>query len=310
MLLPRIRPRSRSLSVAGRLTVSMKGFMKVPKRLQPLVDDGMVDEVLYQLMSGKEAQVYVVRQGDRTCCAKVFKEASKRSFKQAVEYQEGRKVRNSRRARAMSKKTKYGQREQEDAWLNAEVDALYRLAAAGVRVPEPLGFVDGVLLMELVADEDGKAAPRLDDVTLSPEQARSFHAQVIREVVRMLSAGLIHGDLSEFNVLVDAIGPVIIDLPQAVNAAGNNNAERMFERDVDNMRRYFGRFAPELLNTDYGKEIWALYESGTLQPDSKLTGCFQHSETAADVNELMEIIDAAKEEELERQERIKDAEED
>lgn len=298
------------MNVAGRLTVRLKGFMKVPKRLQPLVDDGMVDEVLYQLMSGKEAQVYVVRCGDQTRCAKVFKEASKRSFKQAVEYQEGRKVRNSRRARAMSKKTKYGQKEQEDAWLNAEVDALYRLAAAGVRVPEPLGFVDGVLLMELVADEDGKAAPRLDDVTLSPEQARDFHSQVIREVVRMLSAGLIHGDLSEFNVLVDANGPVIIDLPQAVNASGNNNAERMLERDVDNMRRYFGRFAPELLNTDYGKEIWALYESGDLHPDSKLTGCFQHDDTAANVDELMEIIDAAKEEEWERQERMRDAEED
>ncbi|MBW4979392.1 PA4780 family RIO1-like protein kinase [Marinobacter adhaerens] len=284
--------------------------MKVPKRLQPLVDDGMVDEVLYQLMSGKEAQVYVVRCGDQTRCAKVFKEASKRSFKQAVEYQEGRKVRNSRRARAMSKKTKYGQKEQEEAWLNSEVDALYRLAAAGVRVPEPLGFVDGVLLMELVADEDGKAAPRLDDVILSPEQARDFHDQVIREVVRMLSAGLIHGDLSEFNVLVDASGPVIIDLPQAVNASGNNNAERMLERDVDNMRRYFGRFAPELLNTDYGKEIWALYESGDLHPDSKLTGCFQHDDTAANVDELMEIIDAAKEEEWERQERMRDAEED
>ncbi|WP_341581468.1 PA4780 family RIO1-like protein kinase [Marinobacter metalliresistant] len=284
--------------------------MKVPKRLQPLVDDGMVDEVLYQLMSGKEAQVYVVRCGDQIRCAKVFKEASKRSFKQAVEYQEGRKVRNSRRARAMSKKTKYGQKEQEDAWLNAEVDALYRLAAAGVRVPEPLGFVDGVLLMELVADKDGKAAPRLGDVTLSPEQARDFHGQVIREVVRMLSAGLVHGDLSEFNVLVDPDGPVIIDLPQAVNASGNNNAERMLERDVDNMRRYFGRFAPELLTTDYGKEIWALYECGDLHPDSKLTGCFQHDDTAADVDELMEIIDAAKEEEWERQERMKDAEED
>jgi RIO kinase 1 len=298
------------MNVAGRLTVRLKGFMKVPKRLQPLVDDGMVDEVLYQLMSGKEAQVYVVRCGDQTRCAKVFKEASKRSFKQAVEYQEGRKVRNSRRARAMSKKTKYGQKEQEDAWLNAEVDALYRLAAAGVRVPEPLGFVDGVLLMELVADEDGKAAPRLDDVILPPEQARDFHGQVIREVVRMLSAGLIHGDLSEFNVLVDANGPVIIDLPQAVNASGNNNAERMLERDVDNMRRYFGRFAPELLNTDYGKEIWALYESGDLHPESKLTGCFQHDDTAANVDELMEIIDAAKEEEWERQERMRDSEED
>lgn len=284
--------------------------MKVPKRLQPLVDDGMVDEVMYQLMSGKEAQVYVVRCGDQLRCAKVFKEARKRSFKQAVEYQEGRKVRNSRRARAMSKKTRYGQKEQEDAWLNAEVDALYRLASAGVRVPQPHGFVDGVLLMEMIADSDGQAAPRLDDVTLTPEIAREYHGRVIAEIVRMLDAGLIHGDLSEFNVLVDGDGPVIIDLPQAVNAAGNNNAERMLERDVDNMRRYFGRYAPDLLLTDYAKEIWALYESGDLRPDSKLTGCFEHDTHSADVDELMAVIDAAKLEEQERLERQQMEEED
>ena len=284
--------------------------MKTPKRLQSLVDDGMIDEVLHQLMSGKEAQVYVVRCGDSIRCAKVFKEAKQRSFKQAVQYQEGRKVRNSRRARAMSKKTRYGQKEQENAWLNAEVDALYRLAAAGVRVPEPLGFVDGVLLMELVSDDDGKAAPRMDDVTLTADEARDYYAQIIAEVVRMLSAGLIHGDLSEFNVLLDSNGPVIIDLPQAVNAAGNNNAEFMLERDVDNMRRYFGRFAPELLNTDYGKEIWALYEAGDLHAERKLTGCFEHNTVSADVGELMEVIDAAKEEESERLQRMRDAEED
>lgn len=284
--------------------------MKVPKRLQPLVDDGLVDEVLYQLMSGKEAQVYVVRCADQLRCAKVFKEAQKRSFKQAVEYQEGRKVRNSRRARAMSRKTKYGQKEQEDAWLNAEVDALYRLAAAGVRVPEPFGFVDGVLLMELVADSNGEAAPRLDDITLTPEQARDYHSQVIADVVRMLCAGLVHGDLSEFNVLADPDGPVIIDLPQAVDAAGNNNAERMFQRDVDNMRRYFGRFAPDLLETDYAGEIWALYESGRLHPDSKLTGQFISDDSIADVDEIMEVIAAATEEERERLERQQDTEED
>ncbi len=296
--------------MVGTFTANLIGVMKVPKRLQPLVDDGMVDEVLYQLMSGKEAQVYVVRCGEQICCAKVFKEAQKRSFKQAVEYQEGRKVRNTRRARAMSKKTRYGQKEQEDAWLNAEVDALYRLAEAGVRVPKPMGFVDGVLLMELIADADGKAAPRLDDVTLTPEQARDYHGRVIAEVVRMLSTGLIHGDLSEFNVLVDSNGPVIIDLPQAVNAASNNNAERMLERDVDNMRRYFGKFAPVLLVTDYGKEIWALYESGNLHSDSKLTGCFEHDTHKADVDELMAVIDAAKEEERDRLERMQDSDED
>ncbi len=284
--------------------------MRVPERLQPLVDDGMVNEVLYQLMSGKEAQVYVVRCGDQVRCAKVFKEAKKRSFKQAVEYQEGRKVRNSRRARAMGKKTRYGQKEQENAWLNAEVDALYRLAEAGVRVPEPFGFVDGVLLMQLVADDQGNAAPRLEEVALTPDQARDYYARVIAEVVRMLGAGLIHGDLSEFNVLVDGQGPVIIDLPQAVNAAGNNSAERMLERDVDNMRRYFGKFAPELLMTDYGKEIWALYESGDLHPESRLTGCFEHVTQSADVDELMAVIDAAKEEESERQERLRDDDDD
>ena len=284
--------------------------MKTPKRLQPLVDDGLIDEVLYQLMSGKEAQVYVVCCGDQVRCAKVFKEASKRSFKQAVEYQEGRKVRNSRRARAMGKKTRYGQKEHEDAWLNAEVDALYRLADAGVRVPQPSGFVDGVLLMELISDADGKAAPRLDDVELTREQAVNFHGQVIADVVRMLSAGLIHGDLSEFNVLLDNQGPVIIDLPQAVNAASNNNAERMLERDVDNMRRYFGKYAPELLTTDYGKEIWQLYESGRLHSASKLTGCFVHDTHSADLDEVMAVIDAAKEEERERIERQQDSDDE
>lgn len=284
--------------------------MKIPKRLQSLADDGLIDEVISQLMSGKEAQVYVVRSHGDICCAKVFKEAKQRSFKQAVEYQEGRKVRNSRRARAMSKKTRYGQKEQEDAWLNAEVDALYRLADAGVRVPTPRGFVDGVLLMEMIADAEGHAAPRLDDVTLTADQARRYYDKIIRDVVRMLSAGLIHGDLSEFNVLLAPDGPVIIDLPQAVNAAGNNSAERLFERDVDNMRRYFGRFAPELLTTDYGKEIWALYEAGNLRPDSPLTGCFEHDIHTADVGELMAVIDAAKEEEIERQERLRDDDED
>ena len=280
--------------------------MKTPKRLQPLVDDGLIDEVLMQLMSGKEAQVYIVRCGDDTRCAKVFKEAKQRSFKQAVQYQEGRKERNSRRARAMAKKTRYGQKEQEQAWLTAEVDALYRLAAADVRVPKPYGFVDGVLLMEMITDAEGDVAPRLDDVILTEEQALRYHAKVIQDVVKMLCAGLIHGDLSEFNVLVDADGPVIIDLPQAVDAAGNNSAAAMLERDVDNMRAYFGRFAPELLTTHYGKEMWALYEAGELHPDSKLTGHFEFDSHIANVDELMEVIDDVKEEEAERQARLRD----
>jgi RIO kinase 1 len=281
--------------------------MRTPPRLLPLLEDGLIDEVICQLMSGKEAQVYVVRCGDETRCAKVFKEANQRSFKQAVQYQEGRSVRNSRRARAMGKKTKYGQKEQESAWLNAEVEALRRLDAAGVRVPEPFGFVDGVLLMELVNDGEGNAAPRLGDLTHTPEVARRYHSQIIGEIVRMLCAGLVHGDLSPFNVLVDPNGPVIIDLPQAVNAAGNNNAGMMLERDVDNMRRWFGQFAPEILHSQYGKEIWALYEAGDLHPDSVLTGTVAEDNTIVELRELLAVIEDAKREEAARIEREKEA---
>jgi RIO kinase 1 len=277
--------------------------MKVPERLKPLVDDGLVDEILSQLMSGKEAQVYVVRCGTEIRCAKVYKTANQRSFKQAVQYQEGRKVKNSRQARAMGKRTRYGQKESEQAWVNAEVNALYCLAAVGVRVPKPYGFVDGVLLMELVADEEGIAAPRLNDLTLTGVQAREYHGRIIAEIVRMLSAGLVHGDLSPFNVLVDQEGPVIIDLPQAVNAAGNNSAGMMLERDVENMAIYFGRFAPELLKTDYGKEIWGLYERGNLQHDTQLAGHFERSTVDVDVAAVMQVIDDAREQEAERRQR-------
>lgn len=268
--------------------------MKIPRRMKPLVDEGLVDEIISQLKSGKEAQVYVVRCGDVIRCAKVYKEADQRSFKQAVQYQEGRKVRSSRRARAMTRRTHYGQKEQEAAWLHAEVDALYQLAAAGVRVPAPVGFVEGVLLMELVVDAEGYPAPRLHDLILTSAQAREYHRRLLAEVVRMLCAGLIHGDLSEFNVLVDADGPVIIDLPQAVNAAANNSAREMLERDVANMTAYFGRFAPALLTTHYGQEIWALYQHGNLSPDSELTGHFERSAGAADVEELMKVIEDAR----------------
>lgn len=275
--------------------------MKTPARIEPLVVDGLVDSVLRQLMSGKEAMVYVVQCGDEIRCAKVYKEANKRGFHTAVDYTEGRKVKNSRQARAMAKRSRYGREEQEAAWQHAEVDALRRLAAAGVRVPVPYQFHEGVLLMELVADEDGEPAPRLNDLALSAEEALRFHAELIRQVVRMLCAGIVHGDLSEYNVLVDAAGPVIIDLPQAVDAAANNNARRMLERDVDNLTTYFGQFAPELLVTRYGPEIWTLYENGALHPDSPLTGRFEEDEVAVNLDEVIQVIDAAQAEEEARQ---------
>jgi len=283
-----------------------KAPIKTPPRIQPLVEEGLVDEVIGQLMSGKEAVVYVVRCGDEIRCAKVYKEANKRSFRQAVQYTEGRKVKNSRRARAMEKGSSYGRKEQEDAWQHAEIDALNRLAAAGVRVPRPYNFLDGVLLMELVQDGDGNAAPRLNDLTLTPELAREYHHMLIMQVVRMLCAGVVHGDLSEYNVLVGSDGPVIIDLPQAVDAAGNNSAEAMLERDVDNLTAYFGRYAPELRATDYGKEIWAIYQGGTLQPDVALTGCFVRSEVPVDVDGVIREIDDVVKEEAARQ-RYKEA---
>ena len=286
--------------------------MKTPKRIQPLVDDGVVDEVLRPLMSGKEADVFVVRCGSKIRCAKIYKEAAKRSFKKAAQYTEGRKVRNSRRARAMEKGSKFGRRQQEETWQNAEVDALYRLASAGVRVPQPYGCFDGVLLMELITDEDGAVAPRLNDVSMSEEQALEDHALVMQYVVRMLCAGLVHGDLSEFNVLVDENGPVIIDLPQAVDAAANNNARSMLERDVDNMTAYYGLFAPQLLVTRYAQEIWGLYEEGDLHPEIELSGNVEADTHIADVDAVMLEIKEALREERERQERIQeqDAEED
>ena len=282
--------------------------MKIPKRLQPLVDEGMIDSVVRQLMSGKEAMVFVVRCGAESRCAKVYKEADKRSFRQAVDYTENRKTKNSRQARAIAKGTRFGREAQEKAWQSAEVGALFRLAAAGVRVPRPYNFHAGVLLMELVTDDEGNAAPRLTDVKLAPEIAIDLHRRLIREVVRMLSAGVVHGDLSEFNILMGAEGPVIIDLPQAVDAAGNNHAPRMLVRDVDNLRRFFGRFAPELLATDYGKEIWALYESGALHPEVELTGRFERVETTVDLESVMREIDAARLEEAGRRLRLQERE--
>jgi len=278
--------------------------MKTPKRIQPLVDEGLVDEVISQLMSGKEATVYAVRCGDEVRCAKVYKEATQRSFKKAAQYNEGRKVRSSRRARAMEKGSKFGRKQQEEIWQNAEVDALYKIAEAGVRVPEPYGCYDGVLLMELITDEDGDVAPRLNDVEMPAEQAIEDHQIVMIYVMRMLCVGLVHGDLSEFNVLVDEYGPVIIDLPQAVDAAANNNAKAMLKRDVQNMTNYYSQFAPELAKTHYAEEMWAQFESGDLHADYELTGQFEHSTQTANVGSVLDEIKAAFEEMQDREEAI------
>jgi RIO kinase 1 len=275
--------------------------MKTPATLQPLIDDGVIDEVIRSLKSGKEATVYLVRSGAQTRCAKLYRDMAQRSFQKRAKYQEGRKVRGSRQARAVSKSTRFGRKEQEAAWKNAEVDALYKLVAAGVRVPKPYGYFNDTLIMELVTDSAGDPAPRLGEVDLSPESARAYHHFLIQQIVRMLSIGLIHGDLSEFNVLVGLDGPVIIDLPQAVNAAGNNGAFAMLERDVNNIRGTLGRFAPELLETEFAREMWAQFEQGELTADSKLTGVFARDETKADADGVLLVVEDAREEALRRE---------
>ncbi|MDD2544747.1 MAG: serine protein kinase RIO [Burkholderiaceae bacterium] len=288
--------------------------MKAPPRLQSLIEEGLIDTVVRQLMSGKEAMVFVVRSGDNTLCAKIYKEAHHRSFRQAVDYTENRKVKNSRSARAMAKGSKFGRQEQEAAWQSAEVDALYRLAAAGVRVPQPFNFHDGVLLMELVTNAQGDAAPRLNDVRFTPKDACTHHATLVAEVVRMLCAGVVHGDLSEFNILLAHLpgpdgeagqeGPVIIDLPQAVDAAGNHHAQRMLLRDVANLRDFFGQFAPALLTTQYGPEIWSLYQSGLLGNETPLTGRYAPEQVDVDMQAVLREIDDARDEEAARRLRM------
>jgi len=284
--------------------------MKTPDGLQALIDDGVIDEVLRPLKSGKEAAVYVVRSGDQVRCAKVYKDMAQRSFQQRVQYQEGRKVRGSREARAMGKATRYGRKQAEVAWKNTEVDALYQLRDAGVRVPEPFGYFHGVLVMELVTDAEGFSAPRLAEVELEPAQAREFHRILVRQVVLMLCSGLIHGDLSPYNVLVNADGPVVIDFPQVVSAAGNNAARTMLLRDVNNLTAYLGRWAPELLDTWYGEEMWALFQAGALRPDSELTGQFTADESSADLDSVREAINEARFEALIRQQGRQAAAED
>jgi RIO kinase 1 len=279
----------------------MRNTLKAPSGLQPLIEDGVIDEVLRSLKSGKEATVYVVRTRERLLCAKVYRDMGQRSFQKRARYQEGRKVRGSRQARAMGKSTRFGKKEQEAAWKNAEVDALYQLVAADVRVPKPFGYFNDVLLMEMVTDAAGDPAPRLGEVDLSRETALEYHAFLIRQVVRMLAIGLIHGDLSEFNVLVGRDGPVIIDLPQVVNAAGNNGALAMLQRDVNNLRGTLGRFAPELLATEYALEMWSLFEQGALHADTELTGLFDTDGSAVDADGILEVIDDAREEAIRRE---------
>ena len=284
--------------------------MKTPQALLPLIEDGVIDEVLRPLKSGKEAAVYVVRSGDEIRCAKVYKDSAHRSFQQRVQYQEGRKVRGSREARAMGKATKYGRKQQEQAWKNTEVDALYQLLEAGVRVPQPYGYFHGVLVMELVTDTDGLSAPRLGEVELSADTARDYHAVLVRQVVRMLCSGLIHGDLSAYNVLVAPEGPIVIDFPQVVSASGNNAARTMLLRDVNNLTAHLGRWAPELFDTWYGEEMWAMFEAGELRPDSELTGEFEPDESEVDLDSIRQSINDAREEALIRQQGREAAEED
>jgi len=271
--------------------------MKMPKRLAPLLEEGFIDEVIGQLMSGKEATVYVVRCGDSTRCAKVYKDAKQRSFRQATSYRDGRKVKSGRQVRAMEKGTRYGRQIQEESWQNAEVDALFRLANVGVRVPQPYICTDGVLLMELVLDGSGNVAPRLNDVDLIEARALEMHTLLLDQVVRMLCAGIIHGDLSEYNILLAAEGPVIIDLPQAVDAAGNNQAASMLKRDVDNLASYFGRFAPQILGAEYGAEIWSLFEAGDLHVDVQLTGCVKATIRPVDLDGVLQELEETRLEE-------------
>ncbi len=284
--------------------------MKTPNGLQPLIDDGVIDEVMRPLKSGKEAAVYVVRAGGEVCCAKVYKDMAQRSFQKRVQYQEGRKVRGSREMRAIGKASKYGRKQQETEWKNKEVEALYQLRDAGVRVPQPHGYHHGVLLMELVVDAQGYSAPRLAEVELGAQQAREFHTFLVRQVVKMLCAGLIHGDLSEYNVLVGPDGPVIIDFPQVVSAGGNNAARTMLLRDVNNLTASLGAWEPALLDTWYGEEMWALFETGELLPDSELTGVFVPDHSSADVDSVREAINEARMEALIRQQGREMAEQD
>jgi RIO kinase 1 len=280
--------------------------LKVPEPLWPLVDEGIIDEVVRPLMAGKEAEVFLVTKGDEYRVAKVYKQATHRSFRQRAEYTEGRKVRNSRQQRAIDKRgSKFGRDQSEAAWRDAEVNAIYTLEAAGVRVPQPFDFVEGVLVMELIGDKStGHPAPRLVDIELDREGAERVFRCLIRETVKMLCAGIVHGDLSDFNVLLGPDGPVIIDFPQWVDPAVNRNAKKLLVRDVKNITLFLSRWIPGLKKTRYGPEMWDLYEKGELRPDTKLTGKYRPKLVQADTMSLLEEIEAIERENREKREAL------
>jgi RIO kinase 1 len=277
--------------------------MRIPDSLVSLADEGIIEEVLRPLMSGKEAQIYLLRAGGEARVAKVYKSANERTFKQRSEYTEGRRVRNSRDQRAMEKRSRHGRDQDEAAWRGAEVDMIYRLHAAGVRVPRPYQFIDGVLIMELITDADGNPAPRLGDVELDRQRASEIYDELLREVVRMLCAGVVHGDLSDFNVLLGPEGPVIIDFPQAVHASTNLNARTLLLRDIDNLHRFLRRFDPERRALPYGEEMWQLYQRGELTPDVRLTGRYRASEAKVDTRAVLDLIADARDEHIRRKPR-------
>lgn len=274
--------------------------MRTPSGLVSLIDQGVVDQVLRPLMSGKEAQVYLVMSDGEERVAKVYKDAEHRSFKHRADYTEGRRSKNSRDQRAINKGSKHGKAQEEEAWRCAEVDMIYRLRDAGVRVPVPYHFLDGVLVMELVKDADGNPAPRLGEVEMDAATAQRTFDYLIREVVKMLCAGVVHGDLSDFNVLMGAHGPVIIDFPQSLDAAGNQNAREILLRDVANLNRFLlGHGAPEQ-PLKHGAEMWEKYARGELRPDSVLTGKHKGSEARVDLMGLIRELEADERDEQRR----------
>lgn len=278
--------------------------MRVPESLATLAEFGVIEDVLRPLMSGKEAQVFLVVSGGKECIAKVYKKAEARAFKNRAEYTEGRGTRNTRDQRAMGKRTGYGREKNEEAWHSTEVDMLRLLHGAGVSVPTPMKYMDGVLVMEMITDAEGEPAPRLGEVELPPAEATAVYEQLLRQVVRMLCAGVVHGDLSEFNVLLGTAGPVIIDLPQAINASKNPHARKLLVRDVENLHRFLKRLVPGAKIKRYAEEMWDLYEKDELTPETPLAGNYVASEARANTAAVLDMIEDAEYDEARRRENL------